>query len=254
MTVTSPRIASAGDGHLKLLDLTLPTPEENLACDEALLESLESDEGAEILRFWESASYFVVLGSSNKVQEEVHIEACRADGIPILRRHSGGGTVLQGPGCLNYSLILRIDPHSTTRNITSTTHYVMNRHAQAFSDLLNTKVEMNGSSDLTIAGKKISGNAQRRKLKAGLFHGTFLLDLNLSNIEKYLKMPPKQPAYRERRSHLDFLTNIRVDSALLKRRLGIAWNATETVQATPPERIAALVLDKYSRVEWNFKF
>ena len=96
---------------MTLLDVSFPLPVHNLACDEVLLNMLEEEAVGEILRFWTSTQYFVVLGSSNNVRDEVDLDACRADGIPILRRHSGGGTVLQGPGCLNFSLILAIDPN-----------------------------------------------------------------------------------------------------------------------------------------------
>ena len=94
---------------MKYLDLTLPTPEENLACDEALLDGCDDGDGPEVLRFWEPQKHFVVVGYSNRVESEVNVAACSELGIPILRRCSGGGTVLQGPGCLDYSLILRID-------------------------------------------------------------------------------------------------------------------------------------------------
>ena len=238
---------------MKLLDLTLPTPEENLACDEALLESLESESGGEVLRFWESPTHFIVLGSSNKVHEEVHVEACRADNIPILRRHSGGGTVLQGPGCLNYSLILRIDSQGDTQTLTSTNRHILTRNAEVFSNLLNQAVEMKGSSDLAIEGRKISGNAQRRRLNALLFHGTFLLDVDLSLMEKYLTLPPKQPAYRAQRPHQDFVRNVRIDSFLLKNALQEQWGATDGLAAISREKIAALVREKYSLTEWNFK-
>src|SRR5688572_23295776 len=102
---------------LRLLDLTLPTPEENLALDEALLLALEQDlaGGAgpppplETLRFWESPVPFVVLGVSGRLREEVDREACARAGVPVLRRASGGGTVIQGPGCLNFSLALSLE-------------------------------------------------------------------------------------------------------------------------------------------------
>src|ERR1041384_3554800 len=93
---------------MKLLDLTLPTPAENLACDEALLDACEGGAADEVLRFWESSTPFVVVGYGNKVAREVNVAACEARGIPILRRCSGGGTVVQGPGCLSYALVLRI--------------------------------------------------------------------------------------------------------------------------------------------------
>ncbi len=92
---------------MKWLDAVLGTPAENLACDEALLDRCE-ERGEEILRFWESRQHFVVVGYGNSVAAEVNVFACAQLGVPILRRCSGGGTVVQGPGCLNYNLSLCI--------------------------------------------------------------------------------------------------------------------------------------------------
>src|SRR6185503_18456412 len=113
---------------MNYLDFTLPTPAENLACDEALLDRAESAGGPAFLRFWESPQPFVVLGYANKVAEEVNVEACRPLGVPILRRCSGGGTVLQGPGCLNYSLVLRSSDTGPQRTITEANRFVMQRN------------------------------------------------------------------------------------------------------------------------------
>ena len=63
---------------MKLLDLTLPSPAENLACDEALLDACEESGGDEILRFWEARETFVVVGYANKVATEVNLDACAA--------------------------------------------------------------------------------------------------------------------------------------------------------------------------------
>src|SRR5205823_14828569 len=105
---------------MKCFDLTLPTPEENLACDEALLDSCEEGRSDELLRFWQPAQYFVVLGYSNKVSTEVKLPFCGENRIPVLRRCTGGGTVLQGPGVLNYSLILRANGASPFHSISAT--------------------------------------------------------------------------------------------------------------------------------------
>lgn len=239
---------------MRWLDLTFSTPHENLACDEVLLEMLEDGEGEEVLRFWEAPVPFVVLGSSNGVADEVHLEACRVDGIPIVRRHSGGGTVLQEPGCLSYALTLRIEPSRFTRTITETTRSIMQRHADAFSTLLGTKVSIDGHSDLTMNGKKFSGNAQRRRLRALLFHGTFLLNADLSLIERYLRMPARQPAYRRRRSHTDFLCNITCSADAVKNALCEAWNANAELRSPPfRHRVSALAQTKYASDEWIWR-
>src|SRR5271170_7933280 len=97
---------------MKHFDFTFSTPAENLACDEALLDWCEENQGEEILRFWQSPETFVVVGYANKIATEVNVVNCEAKDIPILRRCTGGGTVLQGRGCLNYALILQIAENS----------------------------------------------------------------------------------------------------------------------------------------------
>src|SRR5713226_6021948 len=67
-------------------------------------------------------------------------------------------------------------------------------------------VTVEGFTDLAVNGLKFSGNAQRRKRRCLLFHGTFLLDLDLALVEKLLRPPSRQPAYRENRSRAEFLT------------------------------------------------
>ena len=73
---------------MKYFDGTYPTPAENLACDEALLNLCEEGRGGEVLRFWEPREPFVVVGYANRAAREVDLDACRTRGIPVLRRCS----------------------------------------------------------------------------------------------------------------------------------------------------------------------
>jgi lipoate-protein ligase A len=236
---------------LHFLDLTLPTPAENLACDEALLDEAEANGAQEVLRFWEVPAHFVVLGYANKRGEEVDIEACQAQRVPILRRCSGGGTVLQGPGCLNYSVVLKAGDTPELQSITGANRFVMERNRTALVSLTGKAVTIEGHTDLATDGLKFSGNAQRRKREWLLFHGTFLLNFDVALIEKLLRPPPRQPTYRRGRSHLRFLTRLDVSADALKSALREAWSAHKAGIGIPHERIARLVTEKYSRDEWN---
>jgi lipoate---protein ligase len=238
---------------MKILDWSSPTPAANIACDEALLDECENG-GDEVLRFWESSTHFVTLGYTNSVTEEINANECRENNIPILRRSSGGGTVLQGPGCLNYALVLRIENCDDLQNLSRTNAFIMERQRATLSQLLSTHAAVEGYTDLAIQGRKFSGNAQRRKRKALLFHGTFLVDFDLSLIQKYLATPPKQPQYRDARSHLDFVTNIEISRDKLKQALCQTWNANRVLASPPTARIEQLVTEKYTRDEWNLKF
>jgi len=253
---------------MKLLDLTLPTPAANLACDEALLDWREELGGGDVLRFWEPREYFVVVGYANQVLTEVNAAACEENKIPILRRCSGGGTVLQGPGCLNYSLILKIAETGPLASISSANRFIMERNRAALETLFtehetrNTKLTVAGHTDLArithhasrTTHHKFSGNSQRRRKHFLLFHGTFLLRFDLSRIEKFLRMPSKQPDYRQGRSHSDFLTNLGLPASSVKRALREAWDASEPLENFPRERIELLSHGKYVTNSWNFKF
>jgi lipoate-protein ligase A len=237
-----------------ILDLTLPTPEENLACDEALLNACDAGEGPEVLRFWESPIPFVVLGYANKSALEVEVDACRLDGVPILRRSSGGGTVLQGPGCLNFALILRIPPEGPLRTISGTNDFITAAHEHALRACLGAKCMRRGLSDLAMDTLKFSGNAQRRKRNAVLFHGTFLLDFDIPLIGRTLAMPSRQPDYRQNRPHRDFLVNVGQQSDRFKNALTAYWGAAERLAQIPEKEIARLVREQFSTPEWNLKF
>jgi lipoate---protein ligase len=238
---------------MKLLDQSFQKPAENLACEEFLLDAAEQGVGSEVLRFWESPVHFVVLGYSRPAGKDVFLEACAHDAIGLQRRYSGGGTVLQGPGCLNYALILEIVPGSELSSITGTTRFVLERNARALEPLTHGMIAISGESDLTRDGLKFSGNAQRRKGGYVLFHGTILLNLDAALVERYLRIPPKQPAYRRQRSHAGFMTNLDLDPRTVKKALARTWKATEQHPAVISEDLQDLVEARYNRTEWTFR-
>jgi lipoate---protein ligase len=247
---------------MEYLDLSFASPAENLACDEALLDWREKDGGDGILRFWETSETFVVVGYANKIRAEVDVARCEADKIPIFRRCSGGGTVLQGGGCLNYALILPIAPNSPLSEISGANKYIMDRNREAIQsitgDLLSIKVL--GHTDLTAAAgssqafRKFSGNSQRRHKAFLLFHGTFLLNFNLELVGKLLTFPSRQPDYRVSRGHRDFLMNLNLPVATVKEAMKKVWHAKTPVETPPLAAIADLARGKYATSEWNLKF
>ena len=247
---------------MKRLALTFASPAENLAADEALLDWCEAGHGEETLLFWEPREMFVVVGYANKVATEVDVAACQAKGIPIFRRCSGGGTVVQLPGGLNYSLILRITENGPTRNITAANKFVMERNCAAIELLGKTfnlqpstfNLSVRGHTDLCLGDLKFAGNSQRRRKNFLLFHGTLLLNCDLHLISELLLMPSQQPGYRASRPHKEFVTNLNLPAVKVKAALAKAWNVTGEFSNPPLEQIAKLARGKYSTREWNFKF
>lgn len=238
---------------LRCLDFSLGTPAENLACDEALLDCCEAGEFEPgILRFWEADRPFVVLGYANRAEKEVDLAAATSLCVPVLRRCSGGGTVLQMPGCLNYSLVLRID--GALSGISETNCLIMKRNAAVFQELLGRTVDVRGHTDLAVNNLKFSGNAQRRKRHWLLFHGTFISRHDPDLMQRVLKHPPKEPDYRAGRPHRNFVTSVDLAPETIKRAMRQAWNAHDDSSVVPAARIKALVSEKYSTEAWNLKW
>jgi len=232
------------------LDLTLPTPAENIALDEALLLAAGSGCGGELLRFWEWPAPAVVLGSGSRLAEDVDEAACTSDSVPILRRSSGGGTVLLGRGCLLYTLVLSYERDPALTDIRRSYCYILGRIAAALADGV-APIEQAGISDLIYAGRKFSGTAQQRKRSFLLHHGTLLCDMDLSLISRYLREPPRQPDYRGGRSHSAFVGNLPLQGEEMKRRLRRLWNADETRFTLPMAEVKQLEADKYDNPQWT---
>jgi len=239
---------------MKYLELTFDDPARNLACDEALLDWCEEQDPEGILRVWEPTNYFVVLGYSNKLAMEANVNICAERKIPILRRFSGGGTVLQGPGCLNYSLVVKNERERGWQDVGQIYGLVLERHRDLVAALTSESVHIEGISDLAIQGRKFSGNAQHRKHAYTLVHGSFLLHFDLSLMEVCLHMPSRQPAYRQGRSHRSFLENLFLDPAELAESLKKTWHADEKLLEVPLSSIEELVNRRYSRADWNSRF
>lgn len=238
--------------ELQLVDVSLESPALNLALDEALLEHCEADAGAGgVLRFWRTPEYFVVVGYGNRVAAEVDVAACDAAGIPVLRRCSGGGTVLQGPGCLNYALVLPVTESGPLASITGSNAFVMERNREAVAGLVGQAVKIEGHTDLAMAGRKFSGNSQRRRRRCLLFHGTFLLGFELELIGRMLRPPTREPAYRQGRGHGEFVMNLPVAEGDLRTALRQVWGAQKEMDNPPVALARELAAARYGNDGWN---
>jgi lipoate---protein ligase len=133
--------------------------------------------------------------------------------------------------------------------------FIMRQNRAALATLFpGAHIAVRGHTDLAVRDCKFSGNSQRRRKHFLLFHGTFLLNFDLALISELLPLPSKQPAYREQRSHGQFLMNLDAPATEVKAALSKAWNAEEPLNNPPLEKIKALAWEKYATREWNFKF
>lgn len=244
---------------MRLLEHSLSTPEENLALDETLLEQAEAacqagDESSapswELLRLWEMPSLCVILGRSSDYPLEVHHPHITEDRIPCLRRASGGSTVLAGSGCLMYSVLLSYASRPHLRMLDAAHREVMQNLQKALRPQF-PDVVMQGTCDLTWNGKKFSGNALRCKRHFLLYHGTILYGFPLPLISRYLLEPPRQPDYRLKREHSEFLSNIPLDLGPFRSELADVWGAHSPPFPIDSTLYNHLLSNRYRNPAWH---
>jgi lipoate-protein ligase A len=238
------------------LDLTSSSVAEDLALDEACLIEADRCDGPAVLRFWEPRRYAVVMGASRSIRDDVLVAACCADGVPIWRRSSGGGTVVVGPGALNVAVIL---PQSTAPGlwaVDAAHRYVLERLAGSLRSA-GQPVTIEGLGDLVIGGRKCGGSAQRRLKHWFMVHCSILYEMPIERLARYLALPERQPAYRLRRGHEDFLSNLPVPRRILVEAIRGTWSAGAAL-CPPPAGALVLVQDlvseKFGNPSWIKRF
>lgn len=159
-------------------DITEPI--NNLSAEEYLMSICKPNE---IILFLWVNSPSIIIGKHQNPYKECDLVALNHDKIKIVRRLSGGGTVYNDLGNLNFSFI----SHKL--------YYNIYRH---FSVILNALESFNiyghtsSRNDLLVNNKKFSGNAFIHRKSVACHHGTLLIDTNLSNLVKYLNPTSKQ--------------------------------------------------------------
>lgn len=240
---------------MRLLDYSFEEPAANLAMDEVLLDRAEEGLAPPTLRFWESPAPFVVIGTGQVLAEYAHDVACTEDGVPVMRRCSAGGAVLQGPGSLNFALALPYDACPEVKTLHGSYDHILQALAGAFQRR-GAAVDYEGVCDLAIEGGKVSGNAQRRRRRAMLHHGTLLYRPDVAGMERYLREPEDRPEYRGERRHRDFVRALPFTPETLREIVRDAFQLTEAAVLPEPEELAqaeALAREKYATHAWIYR-
>ena len=166
-------VSRSGDGHI------------NLATDEYILEKYRRGELDGVTLYFFTNSNAVIIGRNQNAWRECALEKMRADGVQLVRRHTGGGAVYHDEGNLNFSFI------------TDEKHYDKERFTRIVLNAvksLGISAEANGRNDLTVEGFKFSGCAFALRGVARGMHGTLLVSADLEKLPKYLVPSQKKLA------------------------------------------------------------
>lgn len=233
------------------IDNPVTDPTWNLALEEYLLG--RKPELNDIFLLWRNQPA-VIIGRHQNVMEEVNAEYIRAQGIKVVRRPSGGGAVYHDLGNLNFSFIVR--DTGVMLNFKRFTAPVI-----AALQALGADARDEGRNDISIEGRKISGNAQYRQQGRVLHHGTLLFATDLEAMAQALNVSEDKFTSRAVSSVRSRVANISEFVAPSLDVLGLRDMLLKSIGGadcrryvlTPQDRdaIAELQNHKYSRFAWN---
>lgn len=238
-----------------LLDST--DPHFNLAAEEYLLMHGEED----IRMLWRN-DRAVIIGKNQNTWAEVNVPYTEANGIPVVRRLSGGGAVFHDLGNVNYTFITAYEEGGGIDFARFTAPIL-----EVLNDL-GVPAELGGRNDILAGGLKISGNAQAviRRVDGTarqLHHGTLLFGADLTSLAEALIVHPEKirtkgiASVRSRvaniRDYPDFPPEVDVHAfiSLLAEKIG-EGEPIGTLTAEETDGIRALAASKYETWEWNF--
>ena len=229
-------------------------PYYNLAMEEYLLKHFRE----EFFVLWQNDKS-VIVGRNQNTLAEIDMDYVRSRGITVARRMSGGGAVFHDLGNLNYTFIMN-DGGDGFCDYARFTQPIID----AMREELGIEAELSGRNDLTIDGKKFSGNAQYVYKDRILHHGTLLFSLAMEDLSGALRVDERKIKSKGVRSVRSRVTNI---SEHLKKPItltqyrdllcrAVLSGQGELFELTSNDRRAIQTLrdEKYATWEWNFGY
>lgn len=174
-------------------------PYYNLALEQVIFDGPGQTQTCCML--WRNENTIVVGKHQNTIQE-VNMEYVRENGVRVARRLSGGGAVYHDLGNVNFTFIA---PHQGSGMDFS----AFCRPIAAALAQLGVNAQISGRNDMTIDGKKFSGNSQYVKRGRVMHHGTILYDSDLSVVGRALRVSEDKIASKGLQSVRSRVTNVR---------------------------------------------
>ncbi len=202
----------------------------------------------------------IIVGKHQNSLAEINVDYVKENDITVIRRTSGGGAVFHDPGNLNFTFIMNEQQDEAVD---------FRKYTQPIIDVLqamDVDAKFEGRNDMTIEGKKFSGNAKCFYNNKVLQHGTLLFNSTLPNLSQALKLNPLKYRDKAVKSISSRVTNI---SEHLKHDISLeefekrivdhvrTLYADAEVYELTEEDIAAinkLVEEKYGTWDWNFGY
>ncbi|WP_424565541.1 lipoate--protein ligase [Tepidibacillus fermentans] len=230
-------------------------PRINLAEEEYVLKYLDPNETYLLFYINEPS---IIIGRNQNTMEEINHQYVKDHGIHVVRRLSGGGAVYHDLGNLNFSIITKDDGESF-RNFRRFTEPVIKALHR-----LGVNAELSGRNDITVGGRKISGNAQFSYKGRMFSHGTLLFNSEIDHVVAALNVNMEKIQSKGIKSIRSRVANIREfldrEMDIIEFKNQLLHNLYEDYEQIPTytlteqdyEKVMEISRERYQNWDWNF--
>ncbi len=230
-------------------------PYYNMATEEYLFKKFNDD----IFMLWRNDNA-IIVGKHQNTLAEINLDYVKQKNIKVVRRLSGGGAVFHDLGNLNFTFIM---------NAGNGLPVDFRKYTEPIIEVLqkmDIPAKFEGRNDLTIDGKKFSGNAMHVVRNRILQHGTLLFASEMADLSEALKVNPLKYQDKSVKSVRSRVTNIseylktelKIDdfSSMVMGHIMNKYDDCTLYELTDvdKEEIQKLAKSKYSTWEWNFGY
>jgi lipoate-protein ligase A len=237
----------------------------NMALDEAIATARSMGKVANTIRFFRWKPSAVSIGYFQGMEEEVDIAACKSMGVDYIRRITGGGAVYHDySGELTYSILVDEEHGLVPKDILRSYDVLCSGLVVGLGHL-GIPAEFKPVNDIVAGGRKISGNAQTRRMGVVHQHGTILREVNPDVMFSLLKVPSEKirdkliKSVKERVTSVNSYLGREVSFEELKEAIIDGFEKSLNIRLVQgkaveyEEELAAQLRVKYASREWNFK-
>ena len=231
-------------------------PHFNLALEEYVLKALNPREDYVIL--WQNKPS-IIIGKNQNAIEEINQKYVKDNCIPVVRRLSGGGAVYHDFGNLNFTFIV----HNNKKDVSNYRKFT-EPVIKALNEM-GVPAEFSGRNDITIEGKKFSGNAQYYYRDRLLHHGTLLYNSELTRLGEALNVRMDKITSKGIKSvrsrvtniadYLEEVYDIKDFKELLLNKIQEGFNSLgkeHVLNEVDYKNINDIMNSRYSTWEWNY--
>jgi lipoate-protein ligase A len=248
---------------VRLVDTDLERPQLTAAIDEALLRSRMAGLSGDTVHLYRRRPPSVSIGYFQSAAEVADLEACRADGVPVVRRASAGGAIYTDERQLVYAMVHDPPSHLGAQEGLDV---ACDAIVMALGRLGVPDARREGANDVVVGDRKVSGSAQVIRRRTHMVHGTVLVDVDRSAMVRYLRAGKVKEMERGHETPADRVTTLAevmgappsmdtVKTVLAEELARALGGEVEPGRLTDWELAEAtrLEAERYSADEWNLR-